>query len=293
MKDPNHSNVTELNWLMRWQAMYTAEREQAEQVTDANFAQHADCWSTRAQRFAELSLYDPQPDAFMQQLLPNVHAHDTVLDVGAGTGRYVSLLARHVARVIALEPSAAMRMYLEKRVAEERLDNVEILADAWPSPALPSVDVVISAHVLYAVDQIGPFLQAMDVAATRACYLYLMIQHHNLLFSPFWKRFHGQARLPLPCALEAFNVLYQLGIPASFTPVPAGRRFHFADKDEALSEIRQRLRFEPDAQRDQAIMTAIDEILIHNPDGSLALPNQYGQSAVIWWKSATARNVSA
>lgn len=281
------------DWLEVWRQMYDVERAQAEAVTDPALEQSSDYWAARASGFASASQRTPQPDELMQRLLPHLRPDDTVLDIGAGTGRYVPSLARTVRHVLALEPSPAMRAHLEQRIRDEGLTNVEVLAEWWPCTPLPRASVALSAHVLYAVREIGPFLQAMDAAAERACYLFLMINHLNALFSPFWERFHGQARRMLPSAIEAFNVLYQLGIPAHFEWIPVHKTITFADRDEALRDIRHRLRLAPEPQRDAEIMAMINELLIHHEDGSLSMPGQQRQSALIWWQSSAQRNVSS
>jgi len=271
------------DWLDVWQRMYDAERTQAEAVTEAAFSQQADCWAPRAQQYTTVVQRTPQPDGLMQRLLPHLRPEDTVLDVGAGTGRYVPILARTVARVIAVEPSPAMRAQLEQHIVAEGLDNVEVIAATWPPATLPRADIVLSAHVVYSVREIGPFLQAMDAAAGRACYLFLMARHMNELFSPFWERFHGQVRFLLPTALETLNVLHQLGLPANMELLPRNQQLTFLDADEALDDIRRRLRLAPNPERDAAIRAAIKELLVQHADGSLTFPGKNRASAFLWW----------
>jgi SAM-dependent methyltransferase len=128
-----------------------------------------DRWARRAGRFdrrsREAGAADPLDGAMAAHLRPE----DVVIDVGAGAGRHVVALARALRRVVAVEPSAAMRAHLERRVAEEGLDNVEIAPDRWPSARAIAADVVLSVHVLYGVEDAPAFLLAMDAAARRFC----------------------------------------------------------------------------------------------------------------------------
>ena len=48
-----------------------------------------------------------------------------------------------------------------------------------------------------------------------------MLRQPSYVLSPFWEALYGEPRLPLPGALECLNVLYQLGIPAQLTLLPA------------------------------------------------------------------------
>lgn len=270
------------DWLDVWRRMYDEERAQAERATVAEFHTGEDFWAGQADRFAAAARRTPQPDAFMQYVLPRLLPTDTVLDVGAGSGRYLPVLARACARVFALEPSAAMRGHLERRVAEERLDNVTVIAGGWPMADAPACDVAISAHVVYGVRDIGPFLAGLDAVARRACYMYLALRHPTSFISPFWERFHGQPRLPLPGALECLAALHQLGIAARLELVPITSRITFADDDEALADVRFRLRLPPDGERDTAIRAAIQELL-ERTAGGLTPPGQPDRAAVVWW----------
>ncbi len=55
--------------------------------------------------------------AALQSVLQGVSAEKPIVEVGAGTGRVAAWLARSGYNVIAVEPSAAMRRYGEKRTA--------------------------------------------------------------------------------------------------------------------------------------------------------------------------------
>ncbi|MGB9633644.1 MAG: class I SAM-dependent methyltransferase, partial [Chloroflexaceae bacterium] len=101
------------DWLETWRRMYDQERAQGEAAMDPAFGCSADYWAHRAGRFAAAARRHPQPDSSMEWLFPRLRPDDTVLDIGAGTGRYLPHLARRVAHVVAVEPSPAMRAELE------------------------------------------------------------------------------------------------------------------------------------------------------------------------------------
>lgn len=271
------------DWLALWRAMYDAERAQGEAATDPEFERHADQWASRAARFAAASRRQPQPDSFMAWLTPRLRPGDRVLDVGAGSGRYLPYLARQVAEVVAVEPSPAMRAELAQTLAAEPGGAVRTLAASWPADEPVAADVVISAHVVYGVREIGPFLQAMDAAATRLCALYLGLRHPTWAMAPLWERVHGEPRLPLPAALEALAACHQLGLPARLELVPAATAFRFADADEALDEARARLRLAPQPERDARLREALADLLVDGGDGTLVSRTQQRHAAVIWW----------
>jgi ArsR family transcriptional regulator len=88
-------------------------------------------------------------EAFLS-LLPHEWS---VLDVGAGTGYLLPVLARQFTRVVAVEPAEAMLGVARRRVESLRLENVEL--HSGDVTALPiedgSMDLVIAVLVLHHV----------------------------------------------------------------------------------------------------------------------------------------------
>jgi SAM-dependent methyltransferase len=272
------------DWLATWRRMYDDERNQAEDAVLPGFVAQPDCWAGQAERFATAAQRAPQLDGFMRFLLPKLRPGDRLIDIGAGTGRYEPLLAGAVAELLAVEPSPAMRARLEQRLADEQLTNVRVVANPWPSAEAATCDVAIAAHVLYGVREIEPFLRGMDAAAGRACFLLLAFRHPSSFVSPFWERLYGVPRLPLPGALECLNALYQIGIAARLELVPITSRLSFANQQEALDDLRWRLRAPAQPEYDRRIASAVAELLVTTADGHLAPRDLPDQAAVIWWE---------
>jgi SAM-dependent methyltransferase len=275
------------DWLATWRRMYDDERNQAEDATLPGFVAQPDCWSGQAERFAAAAQRAPQPDGFLRFLLPRLRPGDRLIDIGAGAGRYEPLLASAVAELLAVEPSPSMRARLEQRLADEQLTNVRVIANAWPNADASTCDVAIAAHVLYGVREIEPFLRGMDIAAGRACFLLLAFRHPSSFVSPFWERLDGVPRLPLPGALECMNALYQLGITARLELVPLTSRVSYADQQEALDDLRWRLRAPALPEYDRQFAAAIAEQLVPTDDGRLAPRGMPDQAAVIWWEHSS------
>ena len=268
-----------VDWLDIWRRMHDAERAQTEASAGTQPA-GADGWARKARQFARAHDRIPQPDAFMRFVLPHLRASDTVLDIGAGAGRHALFLAERVAQVVAVEPSEGMRQQLQARLAGAKDMRLTVLPIPWPE-VTPRCDVAISAHVLYGVREVGPFLTAMDAAARRACFVLMGMHQPSFALAPFWERLYGAVRHPLPGALECLNVLHQLGIPARLTLVPASR-YVFADRQEALEDLRWRLSLTDDTP-DEWLLTAIDDLLEQVGDVRLTPRHQPEHVAVLWW----------
>ena len=64
-------------------------------------------------------------DPVLRYLEPWLRPSATLLDVGAGTGRHTNPLARRLDWVTAVEPSQAMRSYIEPA------DSVTVIGSTW------------------------------------------------------------------------------------------------------------------------------------------------------------------
>jgi len=270
------------DWLAIWRAMYDAEHAQTEALVGAQRARTPDRWAGKAGRYARSSGRAAQPDAFMRAMLPYLRPTDTVLDIGAGAGRHALFLANQVAQVVAVEPSASMRQHLEQRLDAANANNVIVAPVPWPSADVPASDVAICAHVAYGVREIGPFLTAMNAAARRACFVLLGFRQPSFVLAPFWEYIYGTPRLPLPGALECFSALHQLGLPARFDLLPASP-FTFADRHEALEDLRWRLYLPEEESSDTRLLAAIGDLVKHDAAGRCVPTNQPAHVALLWW----------
>jgi ubiquinone/menaquinone biosynthesis C-methylase UbiE len=106
------------------------------------------------------------------------------LEVGAGSGYFTALIARHAERVIALEPVADMQEVLKARCRAEGVDNVEVLG--VPAAELPavlpaaSVDtafIIQSLHHLHDRDRV---FEALGRIVRPGGRLLMVEPHHNV-----------------------------------------------------------------------------------------------------------------
>ena len=122
----------------------------------------------------------------------------------------------------------------------------------------------------------------MDGAARRGCFVLAGIHQPSFFIAPFWERVYGEARLPLPGAVECLGALGQLGIAARAMPLPA-TPYRFADVDEALADLRSRLQVRPGSPHDAALHQAIAELLVADEAGGLVSREAAPTSVALWW----------
>jgi SAM-dependent methyltransferase len=283
MTIPTGWQAAELDWVAIWRDMYDRERAQGEAATHPDMERSADQYATAAARFARNVKRVPQPDVFMQWLLPQLSVGDRVLDIGAGSGRYLPPLTAAGCAVLALEHSPAMRAQIDLLVQAESLPHVTTIADTWPTTPLVQCDVAIAVHVLYAVRDIVPFLQAMDAAANKLCVLVLGLRHPTTAVLPLWQAWHGEPRLPLPAAHECLAALAQLGIVANLTVLPVVAPISYASMDEAVAEMCFRLRLPYDDFHQQQIAALIQREWQMSSSGEVIVPLLPPPNCLIWW----------
>ena len=191
MSDPLRPDPA--NAIEAWAARVRANREQVERRRLV-LPERGDFYSPIAAWFRAdpRRTGDPTLDALRALVTPE----DTVLDVGAGGGRYSLPLALHAREVIAVEPSEAMRSVLAEGMAEHGIDNIRVVETTWPCDEPLRADVALISHVGYDIEDFGPFLDAMEGAAGRLCVAAMLSRPPPSRADPFWEAVHGEPRDP-------------------------------------------------------------------------------------------------
>ncbi|GIV97147.1 MAG: SAM-dependent methyltransferase [Herpetosiphonaceae bacterium] len=270
-----------IDWAELWRAQVTAEHAQYDSLCPPETRPDSDWWARLAARFYERTHRTPQPDAFLSLVLPHIRPGIRVLDVGAGTGRYALPLARAGAHVIAVEPSAGMRAYIERDAATEGLP-IDIFPERWEDARVSPAEIVICSHVLYPVADAERFLRKLDDHTLERCFVFLGYRPPSAWLDPFWRAVYGVERLPLPGAIEALALLHQMGIDASLTPIITGSAIQFDTIEEALQELHWRLCLRPDEERDQHLREMLQSSLHPHPEGGLQVPQPRHMAVLAW-----------
>jgi SAM-dependent methyltransferase len=208
---PDALRPTASDALGAWAARVRADREQVERLQEVT--NPADFYSPVASRFR----VDPRrtDDPVLPVLRELARPTDTWLDIGAGGGRYALPLALEVREVIAVDPSHGMLSVLRDGMREHGIDNIRVIEGRWPLE-LPGtgeshLDVALMAHIGYDIEPIGPFLDALERSATRACVAVLGEGAMTTAATLFWKPVYGEPRVPLPALPEFLALLIARG----------------------------------------------------------------------------------
>jgi molybdenum cofactor cytidylyltransferase len=269
-----------------WAARVRANREQVDRVREVPDGQDF---------YAPVrSLFRADPtrtdDPILQALLGLVHSGDTWLDVGAGAGRFALPLARALDEsggdVIALDVSPSMLEALREIAEDNAIENVQTVEARWPDdPAARGLeaDVALIAHVGYDVEEIGPFLDALEAASRRSCVAVLMERVPASAADPFWPPVHGEARVPLPALHDAVELLEARGRRPSVTRVAIEPR-RFESRDALAGFARRQLWIDPTGPKEARFQAALDELTEQDKDGWTIRGRSASDVGIVTWR---------
>lgn len=161
---------------------------------------------------------------------------DSLLDVGAGTGRFALPLAHRVARVTALDHSPPMLAVLNRKAHEAGVRTIQTVHAEWPYVDVEPHDIVLAAWSLYRSVDLRAVLSALVAAARRRLVIVLgsggSPPHRNHLerLGCSWNE------STVPGHLYVAGALWEMGWFADAQVLTARRRI---EGDSALEIARQ------------------------------------------------------
>jgi hypothetical protein len=156
---------------------------------------------------------------------------------------------------------------LRQIAAEAHIENVSLVPRRWEEAAVEPADVVLSAHVVYMVEDICAFVEKLVAHARQKLLLLVFMRPPLARYAPFWRWVHGEDRHELPGAGELMQVLWEMDIYPDlemFEPRPSRA---FQDWQGALDTLRRRLHVVPDTAADARLQQAMRELLTETPAG--------------------------
>jgi molybdenum cofactor cytidylyltransferase len=274
-----------------WAARVRENREQVERIREVPDGQDF---------YAPVrSLFRADPtrtdDPLLRALLDLVHPGETWLDVGAGAGRFALPLARALdesgGEVVAVDVSPSMLEALREIAEDSAIENVRTIEARWPpGPRFVGefeADVGLIAHVGYDVEEIGPFLDALEAASRRLCVAVLMERAPASAADPFWPPVHGEVRVPLPALPEAVELLEVRGRRPSVTRVAVEPR-RFESRDALAGFARRQLWIDPEGPKEARFQAALDEFTEEDAAGWTIRGRAPSDVGIVTWRPARA-----
>jgi hypothetical protein len=210
-----------------------------------------------------------------RRALEALNPGDDVIDVGAGRCAMSLPLRPPARRIIAVDGSADM---LENSPAD-----VTILG-RWPDVAREAgkAAVVVCGHVLYNVPDLGPFVQALDEAATRRVVIEITDSHprNRPLERDLWRHFWGLHRPTGPTWQDAVAVIRDCGLNASVDHWQTDERGGFKDLEDLVSWMRRTVCL--DRSRQDEVREIVKRSAVER-DGRWRLSSEPRYLTTIWW----------
>jgi SAM-dependent methyltransferase len=268
----------------RWNEILDARAQQMDAAYALLGRTSADFWERRARGFHRSTKDTVGRDPLYLRLCEKVSSHTSLLDVGAGTGRFSLALAPLVDHIIAVEPSAAMLGFLRQDAADKDLRNISYVQTTWQeAPDNLKADIVMCSHVVYPIRDIEPFLSKLQKASIQSCYIYARATPIDALTADLWRHFHHDERCLPPSYIHVLDVLYEMGIFANVEIVSLPPSLRYPSLDVAVTEMMEQLIL-PDDEKTRVELHALLKAWLVEIDGVLVPPLQKIVCAIIWWE---------
>jgi SAM-dependent methyltransferase len=226
----------------------------------------------------EMAEPDPLLDCVRGRLGPEM----SVVDIGAGIGRWTIPLAETVQRVTAVEPLAGMCTVLHERVSARGLLNVTVVDASWMAAEVGRHDAAIAVHATYTTPDLLGFVGKMEARA-RTCYLVLRVPVHEGLIGELSQAIRQQWH-DSPNFIVGYNLLLASGrYPNVLIEPKATRHWFDTSLEDAVARAKRHLKLTGTAHdRDIRDILARKLTAVKGgyrwPDGM--------RSALVWWGKA-------
>ncbi|MCB9482952.1 MAG: methyltransferase domain-containing protein [Dehalococcoidia bacterium] len=258
-----------------WRRLVLADREQVERIRE----------DVRSDYYAPVAAsFSPSRRESIEWPIVEALAQpgDTWMDIGAGGGRFAVPLAGIVERVIAVEPSEAMRDVMGQAMTEAGRSNIEIVDTRWPSPAWDrEVDVSLAAHSLYDIDDLGGWLDAQEAATRRTCIGIFGATARGAQVADFFEAVHGEPMATLPALREFVAVLGARGKRYEVLTVLTGEQSVVKPAEEVHRTLRRLLWLGEGTELDAKMQRLAQEW--YGAEGGLALPPMRPWLGIVSW----------
>lgn len=212
----------------------------------------------------------------------------TLLDVGAGRGRASLRFVASGHRLVAVEPDPGMAAGLAEDAAGGGA-AVEIIQARWPeaAPLVGDVDVALSAHVVYDVPEIGPFVGSLHLVARRGVVIELSESHPWSDLGPLYRSVHGIDRPTGPTYLDLAAVVAEtVGVTPAVEVWTRPGQLWFESWDEICDFYGRRLVVPRDER--PGLRSLLAERVIE-VDGRLVVGGDERRLVTVWWPAGAVR----
>ncbi len=270
--------------IINWDELWKATHERGFHHQDKNGKDLISHWDSRAKEFnRRVMLHKERAEGQVATL--GLLSWETVLDVGAGTGRLAIPMARRAKSVTALDQSGGMLACLQENMQAEGIENIQCIQKSWQDLGEGEIephDVVLSSNSLGVYDLRGA-LAKMDSLAKRAVYIFTFTDgKRDDGFREFMRKGEQAKHAPGPAGyLMIYNLLADMGILADIKIMEWQSKEHYKSLDDAVAEWRQM--HEVPAEREPDLREFLSQKLVKD-DLGLSMHRHHKQAMISWQK---------
>ena len=164
---------------------------------------------------------DPKTTSIYNAVISNVGADGTVIDIGAGVGRFAIPLAQAGMKVTAVEPSEEMQKKLLIAIDKEGLESrISVIPKIWPVDEDLHADVTFASFVIQFSHNPLQFIRAMENTSNKRCILSVHVDQPLGFLKDLWQVFRPSEDPPMMLTFPAlYSMMLKEGIMADVTIV--------------------------------------------------------------------------
>ncbi|MBE0687539.1 MAG: class I SAM-dependent methyltransferase [Anaerolineaceae bacterium] len=271
-----------VNYVQLWRDLVRLGEERRKRKT-INHSE--DQWHGKAtvfdQRVSERWQQQDSSRTFVLQSLTDFPA-STVMDIGAGSGAWVSLMSPFAKTVTAIDPSGSMLSQLKRRVEEEKLLNVNIVKGCWPEVKVDRHDICFCSHAMYGIEDLPAFIRGMQESTNKRIILLIRAPGEEGLMAQAMNMVWGHP-YDSPNYQIAINILWQMGIFPNVIMEDdcLWKPWSHPSLEDALSEMKNRLGLFDRDEWDDKLRGLLATNLIYQ-SGEYVWPSAV-RTALLYW----------
>jgi len=255
--------ITDVDWVSHWRDLVVARAAQISDAPQTDFwAQRAATYPTRAE----------EGDHLMTFLEPWLSPHKSLLDVGAGTGRYAAPLAERLAWVTAIEPEQLMWERIPDR------PNITVIASTLEDSDPARADLLLCAHVLYPIAEVVPFIKRLEAGGRERVFIALRDSANAHPAEAIVPR----ARVREPRLSDCYMLLRQIGIEPDLILWRQSATYRWPDLESALADCRGRVGRDWNPEQGRAFLES--SLVVEPSTGGLVYQSGDNVTGVLHWR---------
>lgn len=271
------------DWYALWRELSEVQNRVFARKKDG---QEEDFWKRKARKFDKM-VDDrwAQPDSSRQFLLQKLRKNpcSSLLDIGAGTGKWSILASDYVAKVTAFEPSLSMQEVLQEKISKDQITNIEIVTGTWPEDEVLPHDYILASHSMYGKGDFKAFVNKMNQVARKGCIMVLRAPFANSVMAVASQKVFGQP-YDSPNFQIAYNALLGMDIYPDVIMEENGTwpAWRNDSQKEALEELKNRFDLVEETKYDDFLEDLLERNLRHE-NGQVVWPVG-NRSALVYWE---------